>query len=225
MLPPRKNKAIAKCRFASKVIYWLVFLILFFSLSGLPTWARNTPTDSQVIARQPQQPVNEQKQSVTPAPSAPGLNDPQEFAEFVDNFFQEEMSKTHIPGGVVSVVKDGKLFFAKGYGYANLEKKIPVEVDKTLFRVASLSKLFTATAAMQLYEQGKLELNGDVNKYLTDFQLKNPYPEPVKVAQLMTHTDGTSQRRIGLAARSAAQIQPLGDYLAENMSPVFGIVN
>jgi CubicO group peptidase (beta-lactamase class C family) len=54
---------------------------------------------------------------------------------------------------------------------ANLEKKIPVEADKTLFRVASLSKLFTATAAMQLYERGQLDLDADVNKYLTDFQL------------------------------------------------------
>lgn len=221
MLPQRKNKAIAKPRFASKVIYWLVFLILFFSLSGLPTWARNIPADIQVIDRQPEEPITEPAQSVPAAPSAPGLNNPQEFEAFVDDFFQEEMSKTHVPGGVISVVKDGKLFFTKGYGYANLEKKIPVEVNKTLFRVASLSKLFTATAAMQLYERGMLELDGDVNKYLTDFQLKNPYPEAVKVAQLMTHTDGTSQRRIGLAAPTAQKMQPLGDYLAENMPPVF----
>ena len=222
MLPQkRKNKAIANRRFARKLVYWVVLIILFFSLSGLPTWARNTPADIQVIDRQPEQPITEPKQSVPAAPSAPGLNDPQEFAAFVDNFWREEMSKTHIPGGVISVVKDGKLFFTKGYGYANLEQKIPVEPDKTLFRVASLSKLFTATAAMQLYEQGLLQLDGEVNQYLTDFQLKNPYPEPVKVAQLMTHTDGTSQRRIGLAARTAEEMQPLGDYLAENMPPVF----
>jgi len=156
MLPQTRNKAIAKPRFARKLVYWLVISILFFSLSGLPTWARNIPADIQVIDRQSQQPINEPEQSVAPAPSAPGLNDPQEFEAFVDNFFQEEISKSHIPGGVISVVKDGKLFFAKGYGYANLEKKIPVEADKTLFRVASLSKLFTATAAMQLYERGLL---------------------------------------------------------------------
>jgi len=63
------------------------------------------------------------------------------------------------------VVKDGKLFFAKGYGYANLEK-IPVVADKLSFALP-LSKLFTATAAMQLYERGLLDLDADVNKYLT----------------------------------------------------------
>ncbi len=84
-----------------------------------------------------------------------------------------------------------------------------------MFRVASLSKLFTATAAMQLYEQEKLDLDADINKYLTSFQLENPYPEPAKVAQLMTHTDGTTKRRIGLAARTAVEMKPLGNYLAE----------
>lgn len=221
MLPQRRNKAIAKRRLLHKLISWVVLIILFLSLSGLPSWAGNVSDEVQVLDRQPQQPVNEPKQPVPPAPGAPGLNNPQEFEAFVDNFFQQEMSKTHIPGGVISVVKDGKIFFAKGYGYANVEKKIPVEADKTLFRVASLSKSVTATAAMQLYERGLLQLDGDVNHYLTDFKLKNPYPEPVKVAQLMTHTDGTSQRRIGLAARTAEEMQPLGDYLADHMPPVF----
>jgi len=221
LLQRRRNKAIAKRQFTRKLVYWVVLMILFFSLSGLPASARNTPADIQVIDRQPEQPITEPEQSVPAAPSAPGLNDSQEFETFVDKFFQEEMSKTHIPGGVISVVKDGKLFFAKGYGYANVEKKIPVVADKTLFRVASLSKLFTATAAMQLYERGMLQLDGEVNQYLTDFQLENPYPEPVKVAQLMTHTDGTSQRRIGLAARTAQEMQPLGEYLADHMPPVF----
>ncbi|MBD2307764.1 serine hydrolase [Chroococcidiopsis sp. FACHB-1243] len=221
MLPHRRNKAIAKRRFVYNLISWVVVIILSLSLSGLPTWAQSISDEVQVLDRQPQQPVSEPEQPVSPAPGAPGLNDPREFEAFVDKFFQEEMSKTHIPGGAISVVRDGKVFFAKGYGYANVEQKIPVAADKTLFRVASLSKLFTATAAMQLYERGMLQLDEDVNQYLIDFQLKNPYPEPVKVAQLMTHTDGTSQRRIGLAARSAQEIQPLGDYLAARMPPIF----
>jgi CubicO group peptidase (beta-lactamase class C family) len=220
MLPQKQNQVFKNRKYSRRLISWIVLVILFLSLSGLPTWARNTPADIQVIDRQPEQPINEPEQFVPAAPSAPGLNDSQEFEAFVDNFFQEEMSKTHIPGGVVSVVKDGKLFFAKGYGYANVEKKIPVVADKTLFRVASLSKVFTATAAMQLYERGLLQLDGEVNQYLTNFKLENPYPDPVKVAQLMTHTDGTTQRRIGLAARTAEEMQPLGDYLADHMPPV-----
>jgi len=220
MLPQKQNKVLKKRKYARKLISWIVLAVLFLSLSGLPSWARNTPADVQVIDRQPDQPITEPEQSVPAAPSAPGLNDPQEFEAFVDNFFKEEVSKSHIPGGVVSVVKDGKLFFAKGYGYANLEKKIPVEADKTLFRVASLSKLFTATAAMQLYEQGLLDIHTDVNKYLTDFQIKNPFSEPVTAARMMMHTDGTTKRRIGLAARTAAEMEPLGNYLADHMPPV-----
>ena len=216
----QKDNKTSKKRNSYKLIHRIVLAVLFFSLSGLPSLAQNTPADVQVLNRQPQQPVTEPEQPVLPAPSAPGLNDPQEFETFADNFFNEEMSKSHIPGGVVCVVKDGKIFFSKGYGYANLEKKIPVEADKTLFRVASLSKSVAATAAMQLYERGLLELDGEVNQYLTDFKLENPYPEPVKVAQLMTHTDGTTQRLIGLAAPTAEEMEPLEDYLADHMPPV-----
>jgi len=220
MLPQKKNRVIKKRRYLHKLIHWTILAVLFFSLSGLPTLAQNVPDQLQILERQPQEKITEPEQPVTSTPSAAGLNDSQEFEAFVDNFFNEEMSKSHIAGGVVSVVKDGKLFFAKGYGYANLEKKIPVEADKTLFRVASISKLFTGTAAMQLYEQGLLDLDAPVNQYLTDFQLENPFPEPARVAQLMTHTDGTTRRRIGLAARTEAEMEPLGDYLAEHMPPI-----
>lgn len=204
-----------------KLTCWVVLAILFFSLAELPSLAQNNNEAIEIPLSSPEQQIPaEPKTPVLPAPDAPGLNNLQEFEEFVDNFFNQEMSKSHIPGGVVSVVKDGKLFFAKGYGYANLEKKIPVVADKTLFRVASLSKLFTATAAMQLYEQGRLKLDAPINEYLTDFKLENPYPEPAKVAQLMTHTDGTTKRLIGLAAPTAAAMKPLGDYLADHMPPI-----
>ena len=166
-------------RFPSrKLVHWLLLAILSFSLSlsglTMPSSAQSGSRQLPILDSQPQQ-VTEPEQPVPPSSTAPGVNDPQEFEAFVDNFLSKEMSKNHVPGAVISVVKDGQLFFAKGYGYANLEKKIPVEADKTLFRVASLSKLFTATAAMQLYERGKLDLDADVNKYLTDLQIENPY--------------------------------------------------
>jgi CubicO group peptidase (beta-lactamase class C family) len=118
------------------------------------------------------------------------------------------------------VVKDGEIFFANGYGYADIEQKIPVDAEKTLFRVASLSKLFTATAAMQLYEQGAIALDGDVSQYLEGWQLENPYSEAVTPAQMMMHTDGTTQRLVGLGARTKALIQPLAKYLPEYMPPI-----
>ena len=65
------------------------------------------------------------------------------------------MAKRHIAGAAVAVVKDSKLFFAKGYGDADLEKGIPVDPEQTVFRIGSVGKLLTWTAVMQLVEQGK----------------------------------------------------------------------
>jgi CubicO group peptidase (beta-lactamase class C family) len=64
------------------------------------------------------------------------------------------MRSYHIAAATVSVVKDGELFFAKGYGYADREARRPVDPERTLFRPGSISKLFTWTAVMQLIEQG-----------------------------------------------------------------------
>lgn len=215
----KEKKVLKKRSYSYKLIYWGILAILFFLLSGLPTLARNVPTKFPLLNPQQQQ-QTEPEQPVLPVPDHSRLNDPQEFEAFVDNLLNEEMSKSHVPGAAISVVKDGKLFFAKGYGYANVEKKIPVVADKTLFRVASISKLFTDTAAMQLYERGLLDLDADASKYLTRFQLENPYPQPITPAQMMTHTDGTTQRLIGLADPTAAEMEPLGDYLADHMPSI-----
>ena len=67
-----------------------------------------------------------------------------------------QLKQADIAGATISIVKDGKLLFAKGYGYADVQKKQPVSAQETLFRPGSISKLFTWTAIMQLFEQGKL---------------------------------------------------------------------
>ena len=103
------------------------------------------------------------------------------------------MEKHHIAGAAVSVVKDGKLFFAKGYGYADLENDIPVDPEQTIFRIGSVGKLFTWTAVMQLVEQGKLDLDADINTYL-DFRIPDTYPQPITLKHLMTHTSGFEDR-------------------------------
>lgn len=148
------------------------------------------------------------------------LNDLQELEGFLDKFFAQQMPKEHIPGAVFTLVKDGKIFFSKGYGYADLAKKTPVIPEQTLFRVGSISKLFTATAVMQLAEQNKLKLDDDVNKYLKHFQIENTYKKPITFAHLLTHTDGfDSGWGIGAFARSASQMTPLGDFIAKRLPP------
>ena len=132
--------------------------------------------------------------NVPTAPSqAQGPTDPAELEAFLDELFAKEMEEYHIAGAAVSVVKDGKLFFAKGYGYADLENGIPVDPEQTIFRIGSVGKLFTWTAVMQLVEQGKLDLDADINTYL-DFRIPDTYPQPITLKHLMTHTSGFEDR-------------------------------
>lgn len=140
-----------------------------------------------------------------------------ELEDFLDNEITAELNDYHVPGAAISVVKDGQLFFAKGYGYANLQDNKPVVANQTLFMVGSVTKLFTWTAVMQLVEQGKLDLNVDVNTYLKSFQIPATYPQPITLKNLMTHTAGFEDRNVGTLAQTAADIQPLGEYLAHNM--------
>jgi CubicO group peptidase (beta-lactamase class C family) len=198
-----------------KLIYWGIATILFFFLSGFPDLAQGAPAGTgQLPFLSPPQPQPTESDLVEPPrPTRQRPTDPQEVATFLDKFFAKEMPREHIPGAVVALVKDGEIFFTKGYGYANLEKKIPVVPDKTLFRVASISKLFTGTAVMQLYERGLLDLNKDINQYLKRFQIENPYPEPITLANLMTQTDGSSQRLFGIAARTASEMVPLKEFI------------
>jgi CubicO group peptidase (beta-lactamase class C family) len=149
--------------------------------------------------------------------AAKGLEDVQGLEAFLDHFFQEKMAQRHIPGAVFVLVKDGRTTFAKGFGHADREHKLPVVPDQTAFLVASVSKLFTATAVMQLYERGRLQLDEDVNHYLHTFQLREPFARPVTLAHLLTHTGGFDERTIGTSARTRAGVQPLGQYLAARM--------
>jgi CubicO group peptidase (beta-lactamase class C family) len=158
------------------------------------------------------------RRSTPPPPTPSGLGDPRELETFLDGVIGKQMRVDHIPGATVSVVKDGQLFFAKGYGSADLQAGKPVNAQTTLFRVGSESKSFTATAVMQLAEQGKLNLHADVNTYLKTFQLPATYPEPITLAHLLTHTAGFEARETGLQeARTASDLEPLGQLLAEHM--------
>jgi CubicO group peptidase (beta-lactamase class C family) len=146
-----------------------------------------------------------------------GPGDAKDVEAFAEDFFPAKMAERHVPGAVFVVVKDGRLVLAKGYGFADRDKKTPVVPDKTTFRVASVSKLFTATAVLQQVERGELDLHEDVNHYLKRFQVPVPFPRPVTLANLLTHTGGFDERTIGTDARTRAEQRPLGEYLAACM--------
>jgi CubicO group peptidase (beta-lactamase class C family) len=155
--------------------------------------------------------------SANPDRSPPDdLGDPREVETFFDELIPRQLDDRRIPGATVAVVRDGKLLFAKGYGYANLERREPVVADRSLFHIGSNTKLFTWTAVMQLVEKGKLELGADVNTYL-DFRIPDAYPEPITLKHLMTHTAGFENRDIGMLALSPETVRPLGRWLATNI--------
>ena len=127
--------------------------------------------------------------SVPASPSTTHEMTADDVGAFLDGIMPQQLARENIAGAVISIVKDGKVVFAKGYGYSDVEKKTPVTPDATLFRPGSISKLFTWTSVMQLVEQGKLDLDRDINDYL-DFKIPATYPKPITLRNVMTHTPG-----------------------------------
>jgi len=154
-------------------------------------------------------------QQLQDPPVPHGLTTPEDLEAFVDGLMAAHMQSHQLPAAVISVVKDGELFFAKGYGYADLESREPVDPERTLFRPGSISKLFTWTAVMQLVEQGKLDLDADVNEYLTRIKIPDTFPEPITLTHLLTHTPGFEDGGLWyLFADSADRLVPLHESLA-----------
>ncbi len=151
------------------------------------------------------------------------LIDSPDIEALMDKVLQEKMEKSHIPNATVSVVSDGKVIFEKGYGHANLEDQKMVDAEKTMFRMGSVSKLFTWTAVMQLVEQGSLDLKTDINEYL-DFEIPSKLKggglreaEPITLFHLMTHTPGFEDYADSIFKLSADQLLPLREYVREYM--------
>ena len=117
-------------------------------------------------------------------------------ADAVDEYVQAEMKKRQIPGLALAVIRDGQVVKLKGYGFANLEHDVPATPD-TVFKLASVTKQFTATAIMLLFEEGKIELDDPVGRYLDET------PEAwkgVAVRHLLTHTAGLASLEEGFKA-------------------------
>ena len=112
-----------------------------------------------------------------------------ETAKHLEQIINHELADKGIPAISIVLVDDQKIVWAKGFGFADLDKKKPATAD-TVYRVGSLSKLFTDIAIMQLVEQGKLDLDAPVTKYLPDFKPKNPFNKPITLRHLMTDRSG-----------------------------------
>ncbi len=153
----------------------------------------------------------------TRAQIADGITLGEELQVFSDAWMEEKMTKHHIPGSVLVVVKDGLPLFSKGYGTADLETIVPMDPDKTILRVASISKLVTATAVMQVFERGLVDLQTDIRTYIEP-DLMRAYPSSVNLHQLLTHSAGVGDKFFGQTVKKAKDLLPLEAYLREELT-------
>ncbi len=188
-------------------------LLLTISLAWLSAAAPGPTADTLAPPSMPT--------SVLPAPATTGTTTPPAQAHalsktdldsWLDGYLPFALQVDDIAGAEVAVVKDGHILTERGYGYADVARRVRVDPDRTLFRPGSVSKLVTWTAVMQLVEQHKLDLDRDVNGYL-DFHIPPFEGQPVTLRQIMTHTAGFAERAKDISFYDRGNLQPLGTFL------------
>ena len=135
---------------------------------------------------------------------------------FLDEVLPRHLDAHAVPGAAVSVVAGGEILAAWGYGVADLATGRAVTAD-TPFRVASITKLFTFTAVMQLVEEGRLDLDANVNDYLVTTRVPDRFGAPITLRHLLTHTAGFEDLGIGTARFEDPGPDALQRYLAEHL--------
>ncbi|MGQ0650576.1 MAG: serine hydrolase domain-containing protein [Gemmatimonadaceae bacterium] len=150
------------------------------------------------------------------APAVRGPHDRAEIEAFIDGLMTSYLRDKHIAGATVSLVRDTSLLFSKGYGYADVANQVRVDPARTMFRNGSITKTFTWTAVMQLVEQGKLDLDKDINTYL-DFRIPETYTEPITLRHVLTHTPGLEEDSRELFTDDPARIRPMKEWLPSHM--------
>ncbi|KAF6561283.1 serine hydrolase [Paenibacillus sp. EKM202P] len=139
---------------------------------------------------------------------------PSSVEKAVDDIMSTQLEKLHTPGAAVVVTQEDHILFSKGYGYADLEQKVAFDPAKTIVRVGSLTKSFSASAAMQLVEQNKLDLNEDVNRYLHSYKASQYQNHPFNLHQLLTHTAGLDEAIYDINSLTRAGVLPTEQYLS-----------
>jgi CubicO group peptidase (beta-lactamase class C family) len=125
------------------------------------------------------------------------IDDSAALEAFVDGVIEPLMKTNNSPSGTVTIARNGEVILAKGYGFENIAEQTPVDPYMTLFRPGSTSKLSTWVSVMQLVEQGKLDLDTDVNEYLESFKIKDTFEDPITLRHIMTHTTGFEDGGLG----------------------------
>ncbi|NNE02813.1 MAG: beta-lactamase family protein [Eudoraea sp.] len=140
-----------------------------------------------------------------------------QLSSYIDSLAHAGMQKSHIPGAVITIVTDSSYVFNRAYGFADVENDLAVDNEKTLFRIASITKTFTALAVIQLYEKGLVELHTDIRKYLPDEDFDFLSEEPITLHHLLTHTAGFDLTDTGDAALSPEEVIPIEEMARRHM--------
>jgi len=171
---------------------------------------------AQVLPPAPQPEVSSPSAVPESATSAAPALTRSDVEAWLDGLIPNSLRVGDIAGAVVVVVKGGEVLLEKGYGFSDLEKRKPVDPRRTLFRPGSVSKLFTWTAVMQQVEQGRLDLDTDVNQYI-DFRIPDRNGKPVTLRNIMTHTPGFEEQYRGLITENDKNVPVLGEHLKANI--------
>jgi CubicO group peptidase (beta-lactamase class C family) len=151
------------------------------------------------------------------AQASPCAAKPQAASTALDSAIIAAMATHGVPGAAVVTVRHGRVEYLAGFGCANIAKGVSVDPRRTVFHVASVSKPFVALAVAQLADQGRVDLHADVNRYLRTMQVPSGWDRAVTLHDLLTHTAGFEESVVGYAARTPADIKPLGEFLAAKL--------
>lgn len=201
----------SRCRFALTLLLSNCLACIGAASATPQTPAAATPASTaSVPATKPT--------TAAPGPATPASGHPltaPDLEAFFDGIIPMQLERSDIAGASVLVMQNGQPLLQKGYGYADLKTRKPVDPNSTIFRLASISKLFTWVSVMQLVEQGRLNLDTDINQYL-DFRIRPAFNKPITLRNLMTHTGGFEETGDDIILLNPKNAVSLRDYLIHN---------
>ncbi len=181
---------------------------LLLKLSGQWKIIHKSYTERRSVLEQPQ---NSQEQNST-------MNESLEAK--LDSLFESTMNEQQIPGAAFIIVKDGKTFLKKGYGFNRLGEEINyINPDSTVFRIGSITKSFTALALLQQIDQNKLKLNENINRHLTEIQVPDTFNKFISPFHLLTHSAGFDELK-GRRTFQESQRIPLNEFLKTRLNRI-----
>jgi len=130
------------------------------------------------------------------------------------------LTDRYIAGAAVSVVKDGRMVYAAGFGDREVYSETPVVAERTVWRIGSVTKVLTAIAVLQLVDRGEVQLDDPVARHVEAVDIPDRYDEPIRVRHLLTHTAGFDQLGYGRHASSREEVLPLVEFLRDDLVQV-----